>query len=97
MSLSESEAVASFAPHDVVICETADGVRLLTAPPVAHFDDRVEEWCGDFTTVKGEIITIKALGRTVCYRIRSPTTESWMSCVFIADKVYDDADVAESA
>jgi hypothetical protein len=79
-----------------VFCESDDGIRLLTAPAVAHFADDVTEWCGDFTTLKKDIITIRAIGRTVCYRIRPVTPDGWMTCTLVADKVYDDADVKEA-
>lgn len=95
--MTEDHLLEVFAPHDVVVCDSEDGVRLLTVPDVAHFSDNVDDWLGDFTTLKKDIITIRAIGRTVCYRIRMPTTESWMMCVFIADKVYDDADAKEIA
>lgn len=92
--MSEPET-AVFGENDVLLAECADGVRVVRAPPVAEFADDVTDWCGDFTTLSKDIITIKALGRTVCYRIRQPTTESWTRCVFVADKVYDDADAKE--
>lgn len=87
------------ADHIVQFRLTKNGPEIINAPDNVSFsqksvDDVASGKCTHATLV-GQVVTLKSIGRTVCYRLLMATKKDRLSGFRRATKVYDDADAQE--